>query len=55
MLHEEGGGGGGGGVEELETGHTVVDNTMVSVVKYPFPGQFVMVGAQEVFVYTVVV
>jgi hypothetical protein len=36
------------GVEE--TGHTVVERMMVSVVKWPFPGQLVTVGAQDVLV-----
>lgn len=33
-----------------ETGQTVVERMMVSVVRCPFPGQLVTVGAQEVFV-----
>lgn len=39
-----------------ETGQTVVESTIVSVVTCPiFAGQFVTVGAQEVTVYTLVV
>jgi hypothetical protein len=39
-----------------ETGQTVVESTIVSVVRCPiFAGQFVTVGAQEVTVYTFVV
>ena len=39
-----------------ETGQTVVESTIVSVVTCPiFAGQFVTVGAQEVTVYTFVV
>jgi len=37
-------------VGAAETGHTVVETMMVSVVKWPFPGQSVTVGAQDVFV-----
>lgn len=33
-----------------ETGHTVVETMMVSVVRWPFPGQSVTVGAQDVLV-----
>lgn len=40
-------GGGGAGVD---TGQTVVDRMMVSVVSWPPSGQLVMVGAQEVLV-----
>ena len=39
-----------------ETGQTVVERTMVSVVTWPIlAGQFVTVGAQDVMVYTLVV
>jgi hypothetical protein len=41
------------GIEE--TGHVVVERIIVSVVKWPLPGQWVTLGAQEVTVYTRVV
>jgi hypothetical protein len=43
-------GGGDGEVVVVETGQTVVDTMMVSVVRWPLPGQLVTVGAQEVLV-----
>ncbi len=40
----------------VETGQTVVERMMVSVVSLPIlAGQFVTVGAQDVMVYSVVV
>ena len=47
MLQDAGGGGGAG---VLETGQMVVERMIVSVVKWPLPGQFVTEGAQEVLV-----
>ena len=44
-----------GAAGDSVTGHTVVVYGITSVVTWPFPGQFVTVGAQEVIVYTVVV
>ena len=51
VLH----GPGVGGEMVDETGQMVVDKMMVSVVREPFPGQSLTVGAQEVLVYTEVV